>query len=61
MNVARMPETHGPAQNGRASKVHLASLEHDGLVERQVPELLVFGEEDAQENGITWDLHGHVR
>ena len=47
-----MAEAHRSAQHGGAGEVHLARLEHDRLVERQVLELVVLAEEDAQQDGV---------
>ena len=53
-----MPESNMPAQNRGAAEVHFASLEHDGLVKWKAAELVIFAEEDSQQDGMTWNLHG---
>ncbi len=55
-----MPEADVTAQHRCAAKIHLTSLEHDRLVERQMFKFVVFAEEDAKQYGIAGDLHDHV-
>ena len=55
-----MAEAHRPAQHGGAGKLHLARLEHDRLVERQMAGLVVLADEDAQQHGVAGERHGHT-
>ena len=50
----------GAAQHGGAGQMQLARLQHDRLVQRQLLELVVLAEEDAQQHRVAWDLHGHT-
>src|SRR5690348_2598142 len=55
---AGMAETERAAQNGGPGEMPFARLEHDRLVERTVLASLVLADEDPQQNGVPWDLHG---
>src|SRR5947209_3447076 len=52
-----MAEPHRPAQDGCAGKLKLARLEDDRFVEWASLIFVVFADEDAQQHGISRDLH----
>ena len=60
MQHARMAEAHRPAQDGGAGEMHLAGLEHNGLVERLMVSLVILADKDAQENGVAGERHGQI-
>ena len=55
-----MPEAERSAQHGGAGKMHLARLQHDRLVERLVVGLVILADKDAQQHGVTGELHGQI-
>lgn len=55
-----MPEAHRSSQDGGSREMHLSGLEHDGLIERHVPGLFIFTEENPQQDSVTRDLHGYT-
>lgn len=54
-----MAEADRAAQHGGAAELHFAGLEHDRFVERLVLVAVILAAEDAQEDGLARDLHGH--
>jgi hypothetical protein len=49
-----------PSQHRRATEMHFPGLQHDRLIERDVATLVILAEEDAEQNSIMGDLHGHI-
>jgi hypothetical protein len=60
MNVARMAEPDMSPQDRSTAKSHLARLQYNRLVERQVIEFVIFAEENTEQHGIAGNLHVHI-
>ena len=58
--MTRVPESHMPSQHRRAAELPFPCLQHNRLVEREIAELVVLAEEDAEQDGITRNLHGQI-
>jgi hypothetical protein len=60
VNVTRLSESNVPSQHCRATKVHFPSFQNDRLMERQMLEFLILPEEDAEQYGVTRNLHSQT-
>src|SRR5579871_4375690 len=57
---ARFAEAHRPAQHGGAGEVQFARFQYDRFIERLRAGLVVLADEDTEQQGLLWDLHGQL-
>src|SRR6266699_2070030 len=60
VQTAGHAEAHRPAKNSGAGQVLLPCLQHNRLVKRRTAELVVFSNEDSQQQRLFWYLHVQV-
>ena len=55
-----MTEANVATKYGCSAEMHFARLQYDRLVQWQTIELVILPGEDAKQDGIARNLHGHV-
>lgn len=56
-----MAEADMSSQDSRTAEMHLPRFQYEGLIQRQMAELVVFAEKYAKQDGVMRNLHGRTR